>query len=349
MGKRHHHSPTQRHGKDRKSKTTNASDLGSSVHISGPERASERESKGPSPDAGPQPGMATPTHQSVTPEPLVDRESTTPSSVALSDWQLCGVSVTGLAHLRTGLPCQDAVTWCNKVRPILALSDGAGSAAISERGAAELVRGMKRFLMSMEDAIAGWLDHASEKTSEQSELWSRRLLAHAQGLLTDLAHMERRSVRDVRATLLLAVLGTTHIFWWQVGDGAIVSRSADGLQALGSTSKAKGEFANQTCFVDNASLDDLQFGLLPTADILGLALMSDGGAERLVAHDGSRVASRLGSWLDDVAQRSLSPDRLALAFHEPAMWEYTTLDDRSIVLAARSSMHKMGDGQQRLG
>jgi len=83
---------------------------------------------------------------------------------------------------------------------------------------------------------------------------------------------------------------------------------------------------------------DVQFGLLPSADLQGLALMSDGGAEKLVAHDGSRVAARMGAWFDELAQQMLSPEKIALAYHEPAMWERTTLDDRSIVLAARVPM-----------
>ena len=267
--------------------------------------------------------------------PERDAVPAVPSPVPLSAWHICGVTVTGLAHYRKGLPCQDAVAWRNTVRPLLALSDGAGSAAISERGASELVHGMIRFLMTMEDAMSVWLDEATSDGIKQAELWARRLLAHAQGLLADLAHTERRSVKDVRATLLLAVLGATHSFWWQVGDGAIVAQSANGLQVLNKTGKAKGEFANQTCFVDIASMADVQFGLLPTADIHGVSLMSDGGAEKLVAHDGSRVASRMDSWFDEVSRQSLSPDRITLAYHEPAMWERTSLDDRSIILAAR--------------
>jgi hypothetical protein len=31
----------------------------------------------------------------------------------------------------------------------------------------------------------------------------------------------------------------------------------------------------------------------------------------------------------------LTPDKIVLAFHDPAMWERTNLDDRSIVLTAR--------------
>ncbi|WP_240098328.1 PP2C family serine/threonine-protein phosphatase [Thermomonas flagellata] len=258
-----------------------------------------------------------------------------PQSVALSAWRVCGAAVTGLAHYRAGLPCQDAVAWRNTVRPILALSDGAGSAAVSERGATELVRGMSRFLMSLEDELCAWLDDASGDAKEQAGLWSCRLLAHARGLIEDLADADKRRIEDVRATLSLAVMGTMQVFWWQVGDGAIVAESAGGLQVLASSAKAKGEFANQTSFVDTAGPNDVQFGLLPSAEIHGLALMSDGGAERLVAHDGSRVAARMGTWFGELARQSLGPDRIAAAYHEPAMWERTTLDDRSIVLAAR--------------
>lgn len=261
-----------------------------------------------------------------------------PVETPLSAWQICGEAVTGLAHRRKGLPCQDAVTWRSPTRPILALSDGAGSAAVSELGAAALVGGVSRFLVSMEDVLSPWLDCAAGKGEEQAARWSERLLAHALGLLEDLAHIERRNVRDLRATLLLAVVGTVHSFWWQVGDGAIVVRSTNGLRTIGDTSKTKGEFANQTCFVDTAGRTDVQFGLLPTSEIFGVALLSDGGAEKLVAHDGSRVAPRIGKWFDAVAQRSFSPDKIALAFHEPEMWERTSLDDRSVVLAARTEV-----------
>jgi hypothetical protein len=259
-----------------------------------------------------------------------------PVIIPLSEWQICGEAVTGLAHRRNGLPCQDAVAWHSTTRPILALSDGAGSAVVSERGAVALVSGVSRFIVSMEDAVSPWLDGTAGNAREQAELWSRRLLTHARGLLDDLAHAERRNVREVRATLLLAMVGTVRSFWWQVGDGAIVAQSVDGLRVLTDTVKAKGEFANQTCFVDMASSVDVQFGLLSTSEIFGLALMSDGGAEKLVAHDGSRIAPRVGKWFDAVAQQMFSADKIALAYHEPEMWERTSLDDRSVVLTARS-------------
>ncbi|WP_084019669.1 PP2C family serine/threonine-protein phosphatase [Dechloromonas agitata] len=276
--------------------------------------------------------------------PLLIPEVDTPAStsapaavkIPMTDWQLCGDTVIGLAHRRKGIPCQDAVAFRNLPRPILGLSDGAGSAAISERGAQALVIGITRFLRTLEDDLASWLDGDDDASQAQSTRWAERLRMHAKGLLADLASTERRDVRDVRATLQVVVIGERHVFWWKVGDGAIVARNSEGLWSLGNQASAKGEFANQTCFVDTASTSDVQFGVLSASEVFGIALMSDGGAERLVSHDGSKVASRLGEWFDDVAEQRFTIDRIALAFHEPAMWERTSLDDRSIVLAARA-------------
>lgn len=282
--------------------------------------------------------LALPGHEAEAPVAAIAQEAAPVLSsppTPLSSWQLCGDAVIGLAHRRKGLPCQDAVALRNSPRPILALSDGAGSAAISERGAQALVTGITRFMLTLEDELASWLDGDEDATQTQATRWAKRLRQHAHGLLTDLAQAERREVRDVRATLLVAVVGERHIFWWKVGDGAIVARNSENMWSLGNQASAKGEFANQTCFVDTACASDVQFGLLPAQEILGIAMMSDGGAEKLVAHDGSKVANRLGEWLDAVAEQKFAIDKIALAFHEPAMWERTSLDDRSIVLAAR--------------
>ncbi len=279
-------------------------------------------------------------------------------SVALQSWQLTGAAITGLAHWQKHLPCQDAVRWSQQPRPVLVLADGAGSAAVSELGAQALTQGMLRFIASLEDEVSAWLDqeHSPEALHTLQANWRLRLLRHAQGLLHDLADNQRRSVRDVRTTLQIAVLGQKQCFWWQVGDGAIVVQEpaqppapqgqpaaavapgapTNTLRVLGNSQQAKGEFANQTCFVDAASLDDVQCGHLATHHTLGWVLMSDGGAEKLVAHDASRVAARLGQWLERTAQCKLSPQDLAVAYHDAAMWQRTTLDDRAIVLAGRS-------------
>lgn len=259
-------------------------------------------------------------------------------SVPLTAWRCSGEAVVGLAHRRKGIPCQDAVCYRTTPRPVLVLSDGAGSAVASDLGAYAMTHGIARLLDTLDDLVRRWLDEpiATQDAEERAGVWKERILRHAQGLLHDLASRERRAVRDLRGTLLLCVVGRYRLFWWKVGDGAIVVRNRDGLRVLGDPMQAKGEFANQTVFVDQATLQEVQAGMLRSNEVVGIALMSDGGAERLVAHDGSRVAGRLAQWFDETVAERFTPDRIALAYHEPAMYERTNLDDCSIVLAARA-------------
>lgn len=49
----------------------------------------------------------------------------------------------------------------------------------------------------------------------------------------------------------------------------------------------KGEFANQTTFVDDAlSMNDVAVGSVASEGLTGVAVMSDGAAEKLVSNDG---------------------------------------------------------------
>lgn len=301
--------------------------------------ASDAVANRPQPAAAPvETACPSPEHTLSSPDAQPQAEASTapveaPQPVPLDAWRLDGVAVAGLAHWRQGLPCQDAVAQRRRPRPILALSDGAGSAAVSHLGAARLVEGLCRFVMSLEDVIAAWLDAPDTPDEATARIWSQRLLAHAAGLLEDLAERERRPVKDFRATALLVILGQHRIFCWQVGDGAIVAQRGERLEIV--SSGVKGEFANQTVFVDAARTEDVRHAVLAAADVTALALMSDGGAERLVASHGGQVAALLGQWFDDLADGRLRPDRLAVAYHEPRMWERTSLDDRGIVMAAR--------------
>lgn len=258
-----------------------------------------------------------------------------PEPVPLDVWRSCGIAVPGIAHWRQALPCQDAVFWCSTPRPVLALSDGAGSSAASHLGSQALVSALARLASSLDDALHDWLDEPPAAGSAHARIWAERLRRHATGVLEDLARTERRAVRDLRATALLAIFGSRQIMCWHIGDGAIVARRRGQLEVI--STGVKGEFSNQTVFADAAKIEDVRVTILPAEEVTALALLSDGGAERLVSTRGDRVAARLGAWFDELAVGTLSADRLAVAFHEPAMWERTTLDDRSIVAAARMS------------
>lgn len=260
-------------------------------------------------------------------------------------WFVQEEAVVGLAHRVRNLPCQDAARAVAHPRPALVLADGAGSSAVSEIGARAVVGALVRLLDTLDKPLSEWLDRDCADPGQQARSWGLLLVKHAIGTLRDLAAEHRRELRDFRCTLLVAVLGRQHLLWLKVGDGAIVLEQrrlqteeqgqpswAHELCVLGEP--GKGEFANQTQFLDGIGPDEVQVGCLPSAQVSGLALMSDGAAERLVAHDGSRVALRVSSLLQQLRADKLQRSALTRMFYEEDFCTGTSGDDRSIALTA---------------
>lgn len=280
--------------------------------------------------------------------PQAPSASATPAAAIKSPlqcWKVLGEAVVGLAHRKAAkpLPCQDAVSASVVVRPVLLLSDGAGSALLSDVGSYTLTQGLQRFLQSIDPLLVPLLDRPAGPAAGEVDalLLTRLVIRQAMGLLQDLSEQHRRDVRDFQGTLVVAIVGLQRLYWLSVGDSTLVMEHAhreDGhiktrLSALSMLSK--GEFANQTVFVGpHLTLADVQVGVEPIVGLSGLALMSDGGAERLVSHDGEHVAQRVSEWLDQLRAGDLQRHRLTQAFYSEGFNQHTTLDDRSIVLAA---------------
>ncbi|MGM0784734.1 MAG: protein phosphatase 2C domain-containing protein [Pseudomonadota bacterium] len=268
------------------------------------------------------------------------------------DWRGLAIAVAGLAHLEAepSVPCQDAALTAVAPRPLLAVADGAGSAIASEYGAQAVTGALRRLLVTLEGQVAPLLDTAHPPDDDACRDLALLLVRHAQGVLADAAQVQRREVRDLRCTLLLAVVGRARLLWLKVGDGAIVvERAVPDPQAESSDEPAfmpllsllgesgRGEFANQTTFVDERlTSEQVQSGCLGMDGVTGIALMSDGAAEKLVAHDGSRVAGQLSHWLDDLRGGRLRERDLIRRFYSEAFCRGTAGDDRSIALAARA-------------
>ncbi|TFH88284.1 protein phosphatase 2C domain-containing protein [Billgrantia azerbaijanica] len=271
-------------------------------------------------------------------------------SASDAPWRGLATAVAGLAHLEAEppLPCQDAALAMVAPRPLLVVADGAGSAPASDRGARAVTRALRRLLDTLEGQVAALLDAPVAPDDGTDRQLALLLVKHARGVLDDVAEAQRREVRDLRCTLLVALVGRARLLWLKVGDGAIVVERAvpvtteaedepalaPELTTLGES--GRGEFANQTTFVDaHLAPEQVQSGSLAMAGITGLALMSDGAAEKLVAHDGSRVAGQLSHWLDDLRQGRLRQRDLVRRFYSDAFCRGTSGDDRSLALLAR--------------
>lgn len=299
--------------------------------------------------------------QEVTPSPATPAPTPVPTPASLPQvqdvigvgdgpWHCMEEAVVGLAHRAKNLPCQDAAQAVHKPRPMLVLADGAGSSAMSEIGARAVVQGTVRLLDTLNRPMAELLDGDGPDAATTARTWGLLLVKHAVGLLKDLAAEHRRELRDFRCTLLVMVAGQRRLLWLKVGDGALVLERMHGRQhhqapaevqwdaAVLSTlgSLGKGEFANQTQFLDGITPDEVELGCVDVADVTGMAIMSDGAAERLVSLDGHQVSSRIATLLEQLRWDKLRRQTLTQMFYSPDFCERSTGDDRSIALAART-------------
>ncbi|MDM9652073.1 PP2C family serine/threonine-protein phosphatase [Pseudomonas wenzhouensis] len=271
------------------------------------------------------------------------------ASTSLPNWRAMHEAVVGLSHRNANppLPCQDAALAATLPRPVVLIADGAGSSAVSEIGAQTAVTALARLLNTLDRQLAGLLDEPADSQdcagpSQQARHFALLLVKHARGVLEDLAAQHRRPLRDFRCTLLLLVVGETHALWLKLGDGALVCERVitqpDGearteLCTLGET--GKGEYANTTQFIDeHLRPEHVQSGLLPLAGVTGLAAMSDGAAEKLIAQDGSRVAAQLQHWLQALRLGQLPRRVLTRSFYSEAFCQGSSGDDCSIALLA---------------
>ena len=270
-------------------------------------------------------------------------------------WSCLAVATPGLAHLEAvpPLPCQDAASAATTTRPLLVVADGAGSSPASDLGARATVTSMLRLAVTLEEQLARLLDAKESPSQETLKQFAELLVSHAQGTLVDHAAELYRPVRDLRCTLLVALLGRERLLWLKVGDGELVLERAmpdiasarelpEGeapalvpqLTTLGE--RGKGEFANQTCFVDeHLAMAQVQYGCETTQALTGVALMSDGAAEKLVSYDGTQVSGQLSHWLEDLRQGQLRQRDLVRRFYSENFCRGTSGDDRSIALVSR--------------
>ena len=194
----------------------------------------------------------------------------TPAPASVS-WRTLGVSVRGSSHEKTGQPCQDVVLWRTLRDGILlaAVADGAGSAALSEMGAALAAAAALDFL---ESRLKGGELPASD------EDW-RLLLksAAAQARESVVAEAGRRSqpARDFASTLLLLIATPDLAAALQIGDGAaLVSDGPDALAPM--IRPAASEYLNETTFLTSENAVESAAIEIRRGVVRRIALFTDG-------------------------------------------------------------------------
>ncbi|ANG62214.1 hypothetical protein A8C75_06715 [Marinobacterium aestuarii] len=260
-------------------------------------------------------------------------------------WHAQYEAVVGLSHRdsRYPLPCQDAVLAQVSSRPMLLVADGAGSSAVSEIGSQSVVTGLARLFQTLEYLLAELLDSDDASDEARTRQFALVIVKHARGILEDLSRAHRRALGDFRCTLSAVILGRKRLIWLKVGDSPLVleherqqagasnesERKDRVLSTLGHN--GKGEFANQTVFIDEKlQPDEVQFGLLPVHQLTGVAVMSDGAAERLVATDGSKASIQLSQWFAALRSDTFSRRALTRFFYSDDFTKGSSGDDCSV-------------------
>jgi hypothetical protein len=240
-----------------------------------------------------------------------------------------------MAHRIVPVPtvCQDAYCLSNSKRLIAAVCDGAGSSVMSELGSQQLSQSIVRLVYSLEPIIEPLLD--TEENQTVSETLAQIIYQYAIKLLQDIAVNYKRNAKDFRSTLLLIITGKENAFWFKVGDGEIVVENNERLSCVGQT--IKGEYANETVFIDESlHKNDVQYGLLNTAFLSGIAVMTDGSCEKLVSTDRENIADRLSKYFTLLRNSKLPRAELYKFLNDYKVWRGSSHDDKTLVLAART-------------
>ena len=252
-------------------------------------------------------------------------------------WRLAAASVTGSSHRKLGTPCQDSATTrifhdvSGREILVVALSDGAGSAARAEFGSS---------ITCSTIAEAAEVHFASGGTVEEITVeTARRWLSMVRQAISDHAVDEGASFKDYACTLLGAIVAEDSTAMFQIGDGAIVVHDGDGWAWV--HWPQRGEFANTTFFVTDESAQTQMAFDNCRGRIEELAAFSD-GIEPLVMQYSTQTV--FGPFFDKMfpAVRALAEggldeklsEALAKYLDSPAICERTD-DDKTLVLATR--------------
>ena len=175
-------------------------------------------------------------------------------------WSVIGQSVRGASHLRSGLPNQDAIKFhagTDGAPPaVLAVSDGHGSpksfrSSVGAQLAVEVaVQAATDFLGGMKDSPLSAVKNAAERLlpADIVKVWTQKVAEHLSGnpfTAEELDRLEQnaglaaraaavgheRDLAAYGATLLLAVVADSYLFYLQLGDGDILTVS-DKTQAV---------------------------------------------------------------------------------------------------------------------
>jgi hypothetical protein len=205
------------------------------------------------------------------------------AGVTSTAWRVAMASSIGTAHVAAAQPCQDAHFHVEVADPdgrrvlVLAASDGAGTAALAEIGAAMVCETFTRL-------VGAYVEKGGRVEAIERPLVERWIA----GVLYRLklhGEQHKAGVEDYACTLLAAVVAEQSAAFVQIGDGAMVVSGGAGWRHV--FWPQHGEFANTTNFVTSqGAAQSMEFKRLDEA-VAEVAVFTD-GIENLVLQKASK-------------------------------------------------------------
>lgn len=239
-------------------------------------------------------------------------------------WRLFNSSVQGRCHIREDIPCQDkTIARCFFDNTYaIALSDGAGSARLSEIGAQITCETVVRELANGFDCC--W-------NSEDLILIKKRILSAIIAEIIDAANECNNPLNEYASTLLAVVVKDDKYIAIHIGDGVIGCIRNQKTSVISAPSN--GEFANVTTFVTSASaLENMRLYKGTTDGMNMFVLFSDGAQQCLY----NKATNELAPAIDSIYRSSFhySDDDFQIELDDTLaeVIRNETMDDCSIAL-----------------
>lgn len=184
-----------------------------------------------------------------------------------------GASVAGPSHEAEGLPCQDAwlTELCEAHWNIIAVADGAGSAARSEEGARAAV---SNAVATIRTFILGSCGVSADEVESLLPHFIREGVVGARRGVEQKAIELKCPLEDLASTLILVLSYNDTVVAAQIGDGGVVATTCDGLVVI--SEPEQNEYANETTFVTSSTWESATRISTLIFKVAAVAAFSDG-------------------------------------------------------------------------
>ena len=187
------------------------------------------------------------------------------------EWAACGASVTGSQHIRTGLGCDDAFSYCHVDDFIVAaVADGAGSVSGTSAWGSYTACQTVVDLCTQPAFIAGFKD-AKDSDADAMMRW---LFTRARDKVIKQAEAMGLPVGLLATTLSVALASRELLVLGQIGDGIIATESDDVIATH--LIEEKDEYANATWFIHSDEAFEKSFRSSAHIGATAFALSTDG-------------------------------------------------------------------------